>query len=357
MYSLLTFLTLLATYLLLRALKEDRFKYWLGFAISTILAIYTHYYAFFILLAQNLFFFFSERKWTKKWLLIQAIILLAYIPWISTIEKLASSEGQIFRRHLFPLIPYSFFRFALGYSLIITTPEAKIDLFQTLKDNLSLIIVTSLIFGPLFLGGIKKSWSEKRSFLLLNLLLFLPMMVGVLISLKVPMLSERYLIVSSPFFYIFLALGIVNLKGKKFKILGLAGLLLLLVIALHSFYFNPKFGKEQWREATDYVEENSEPGDIVFFDPNYINSSFNYYYQGNLERYSLYFDPSYSQEETFSHLAPILERHSRAWLIQSHNSLSGSFYKDLFQSRFHLIEAKRFPLGEGIRVSLFQLSP
>ena len=54
-YSLTTFLSLLSFYLLFKAVKEKKKKLWIGYILSTILAVLSHYYMIFIPLIQILF--------------------------------------------------------------------------------------------------------------------------------------------------------------------------------------------------------------------------------------------------------------------------------------------------------------
>ena len=86
-YSLLALLTLISFYFFLKLTRSNRRWYFVGYLISTILMLYTHYYGFFILAAQNIFFFANYLRSRslgelslKTWISSQIILGVLYLP-------------------------------------------------------------------------------------------------------------------------------------------------------------------------------------------------------------------------------------------------------------------------------------
>ena len=65
-YSQFLFFSLLSIFLFYRAIKEGDAKWWIGFAISTLLGLYTHFYTVFILLIEMPFFIYYLHKNENK---------------------------------------------------------------------------------------------------------------------------------------------------------------------------------------------------------------------------------------------------------------------------------------------------
>jgi len=86
-YSFLALLALVSFYFFLKLIRSNRKWYFIGYLISSLLMIYTHYYGFFILAAQNIFFFGNYLRnkrlgdiSLKKWLKLQLLMGILYFP-------------------------------------------------------------------------------------------------------------------------------------------------------------------------------------------------------------------------------------------------------------------------------------
>src|SRR4029077_3943093 len=58
------------------------FWFWAGYVTFSILAVHTHYYAAFALLAQNIFVLLWHRNRLGRWIIAQAIIAVGTLPWL-----------------------------------------------------------------------------------------------------------------------------------------------------------------------------------------------------------------------------------------------------------------------------------
>ena len=95
MYTLGTFLIVLSSWLLVKALKTNQWRWWLFFALLTAAEALTHYFLLFSIAGQGLFILIF---WLKKyrplfggqnlrWLWSLAIAGLLYLPWLPTFWK------------------------------------------------------------------------------------------------------------------------------------------------------------------------------------------------------------------------------------------------------------------------------
>ena len=83
MYSLVACFCAIASYAVLRWELRESSRWLIIFAVSMLAAVFTHYYSFFVLLAQNMYMF-QQRKnnleqW-RKWMWCQAVIFQIYMP-------------------------------------------------------------------------------------------------------------------------------------------------------------------------------------------------------------------------------------------------------------------------------------
>jgi len=235
-------------------------KKWVIFSIILLLIGATDYVALFII---PIFFIVNFKNWKK--------IALCLIPLVI---------GIIF------WMPVFISQFGNGISItgsawwnILGSPSFKNIILIPIKfmlgritfDNKSIysiiIIGTSIVFGYLLLKTIKTSK-------LLWAWLTVPIIIGLVISFKIPTLSYFRFLFCLPAFYILLA------KGIDFKTFS-GKLLFILVLAINisstSYYlFNPKFQREDWRLAAATIKD-----DKVVLPADSQKEALTYYKKGN----------------------------------------------------------------------------
>lgn len=290
-------------------------------------------------------------------MLCQILIIILYLPWLNFMLSVIGGGGQSWRSHLLLRIFQTFFSFSLGYSAIILDTAAKQNYIHTLKIYSPILILFCLSFGILFCLGMWKSFQNRYSAIILFTVLFGIVAAAALISLKVMIFDDSYLILCSPAFYIFIAIGIYNIK-YKFLRWGAVGLIsLLLLFSLFNYFFNPRFGKDQYRDAARFVATFEHSHDIILFHKPYIDCAFNYYYKGPLPKYQL---PNQAISETsqeFTAVKKIIQNHPRFWLILSQNFDTDSAYPDLLAKFYPVVLKREFTTNNGITVYLYQVNP
>jgi len=102
MYSLISLLTLLSIYFFIKLLRERSLIASIGYILSTILLMYTHVYGLFIIIADNIYivtlFLFSRKSCKldfKRWIFLQAVLIVLFIPCIGFLINNLLDVGSI----------------------------------------------------------------------------------------------------------------------------------------------------------------------------------------------------------------------------------------------------------------------
>jgi|SRR5579859_7443669 len=261
-YSLCVFLSVTAFYFFIRAVQEGAGKWWLLYVISTVLAIYSHLFAVFLLPAQWLSLLFLNRKKAqlKPAILSTTAILLLIFPVFSL--AIVKDFGKF---------PWA------------VKPGMR-ELFhavQTLTGAGLKLPVYLLVLG---MAGIsfRQAWRNAgesplrwRHALLWGWFL-LPVASIVLASLWKPPLFPRYLIVSLPASTLLAAVGLCRLRSNMKFTAATVALGALFIPAIFTYYATPK---EDWRGATAYLLTHARPEDGIVFYREWGQQPFDYYHE------------------------------------------------------------------------------
>ncbi|MGA7397608.1 MAG: glycosyltransferase family 39 protein [Solirubrobacterales bacterium] len=93
-YTVLILLLLGSTLTMLKADETGRVRWWVAYAVLSCLAMYSHYTAVFILLAQFLWLFFLRTESRKASVIACAGAALFYLPWIPGLRADLDSPSQ-----------------------------------------------------------------------------------------------------------------------------------------------------------------------------------------------------------------------------------------------------------------------
>jgi len=312
MYAMAAFLTLASVCFFLRLLQGSNWRWWVGFVVCTVLGYYTHYFTFFITLAEFTYLLITFRtryKLFRKWTLAQAVAFLPLIPWLVA----------IFTREMGS--------FGIGW---VPRPE-WLDLFKTLW-NLSLgytgtltpTVIISLL--PFFLALLCGLWPRDSGSkvlhprLFLHLWFWLPMIATFLLSLRRAIYIDRLFIMTLPAYIILLAWGTMGLKAPWARLALGAGLVIAMTVGLSRIYFDARlYTKEDWRSAARHVESYSQPCDIIVLRNFQDLIPFNCYYQGEVQRVSI------TLNMITTPLEELVEGHCRLWMVYRHAHESSHF--------------------------------
>jgi len=96
MYSLMALLALLSMYFFWRFLRQSNLVSSVGYVLSTTLLVYTHYYSWFVVIAQNIYvvtllLLSKHRAYRlRDWAVLQAIVVALFVPWMVVLIQLIS---------------------------------------------------------------------------------------------------------------------------------------------------------------------------------------------------------------------------------------------------------------------------
>lgn len=330
MYAMAAFLSSASVYFFLRLHGEEgglwrntphaprpaaqacNWRWWMAFVVCTALGYYTHYFTFFITLAEFIYLLITFRnhfKLFRKWTLAQAVAFLPLIPWLVAIFTREMSS------------------FGIGW---VSRPEWP-DLFKTLWNlsvgytgTLTFTVITSLL--PFFLALLCGVWSRDSSStvlyprLFLHLWFWLPMIVTFLLSLRRPIYIDRLFIMTLPAYLILLAWGTLGLRALWARWALGASLVTVMAIGLSRVYFDTRFyTKEDWRGAARCVQSYSQPCDVIVLRSFQDLIPFDYYYQGEVQRVYI------SLNMVTTPLEELVEGHCRLWMVYRHPHKSSHF--------------------------------
>lgn len=135
-----------------------------------------------------------------------------------------------------------------------------------------------------------QNWSisleQVEEILLLLIWFSFPIVVPFIISrFFTPIYITRYTIGASPALYLLVAKGISTFTKKKAIYLVLMLIVVLSLPGLQYYYAHDV--KPQWRETADFIEYNSQADDAIIISADFAQIPFDYYYEGNLERFGI----------------------------------------------------------------------
>jgi len=187
-------------------------------------------------------------------------IILFWLPWLpqflkqleagSNINQYLPGWNNVLSTTPYKALPLTFFKFSFG----------RIDF-----DNKIIYIFVAMIifsvFGFVFFQAIRKIKKDDEKLIIYWLLI--PLTCAMLISLKLPIYQPFRILFVLPAFYILLAVGILNFsKLRKIFLFTVFGISL---AGLSMYYINPKYSREDWKGAANFIINNSSLDTVVIF--------------------------------------------------------------------------------------------
>lgn len=293
MYTLGTFLVVASTWVLLKALETNKWKWWLPYALLTTASALNHYFMFFSIAAQGLFVLvwwvknygkdflrLRLRQAGHAWRWLGAYVLAAvlYIPWLPTFWKQFS---QVQESYWIPKMDI--------WSVPLTIWKILLGGFQWAPQNV--LIITAIIFLALLLIYFYKY--RGMNYLFIGMMAIIPFVLAILVSLKTALFLDRYFIFAAMFITTILAASLLSIRYKK---IGLGLLVAMLVGSVISYADGLKTidakNRPGMTAASQYIFDHypircpqnvASAPEKVIVSSTFIYFSYQYYYE-------LYFD-------------------------------------------------------------------
>lgn len=308
MYTLLLALTLCSSYLLWLALEDSnpaarRWK-WTGAALSLTLALYTHYFAFFVLAFQMLYVLIAWRmEWgcfrrvegrtggcsLREGIVALTASVIAYLPWLPYLfgryrADMSYWEGRLKLDEALRKIGIAF---SGGESVLESTGG-------WLAFGFAACVLVSFV-AVLLVRSRPEAQAARNAFgcpsgarvVFLGLYVFVPLALLLWTTYWTPKFNPRYAMVASPPLFIVLAAGITALWQARATVLrslapGVAVFVLAVMLyADYNLFFDIRFSKPDFRGAVHWVQAHQEEGEVVILTSGHAYPVFDYYYSGD----------------------------------------------------------------------------
>jgi mannosyltransferase len=263
-YPLFALLTCLSMYSFFSLVQNPERKPSLYLLIlANVLLIYSHFFGFFVIGIQLLscLIFQDIRKVTKVCLQSQMITLFFYLPYF----------------------PIFFSRFFASSSGTWVPPPVFSDLY-TMVWRFSNVPVVTVFFLVILTAAVMKYIMKWRNFSallspfqkILLLWFFFPYLAIFLLSYKIPMFLDRYLVFTSVAFYFLIAQAIIYTLGSRkiifyiFSVLAIGGMLLT---------FNPNIDNHRrLKRVIEVIHDLKQKETPILICPEWLDLGFTYYY-------------------------------------------------------------------------------
>lgn len=263
MYTLITALALLSTYLLLRALASGQKRFWLGYVLATTVLFYCH-----IL--------------TPLLLPVQFVLALLLHPRAARSPAALLSAGALTLPYL-PLLLWQWPRLAepaeTGFPFVALPAMAR-RLAEVFGRGIIGWPAATALALMLSAMGASMILAKRRAALGLLCWAAIPLLALYLVSLGRPLFTERYLIWSLPAWLMLTAGGLAALAqrggaSRRVALVWTAGVVTTGMIGVAFQWGTPV--RADFRAAAALLKEHYQAGELIVFQIPYLQATFDYY--------------------------------------------------------------------------------
>ncbi len=242
-YGLTAFLVTASFYYFLQLLTKNNTKYFILYTLYTTLFLWTSYLSWFVLLAQGIYALYHKRYDLLRLQALSVITLVLWLPSFLSSLSIGSSTlvtsrewGRVVGGIDWKSLPLTWVKFVIGRI--------------SFENNYLYAGIVGLI-GSLHLLTLSRL--KPRKYPLLLTWLIVPVGLGVVTAIFLPVYQYFRVLFVLPAYLLILALAL-----SRFKSGYLAGSLILLqVAALAYFWLTPSLHRENWRALTSEIPRDA----------------------------------------------------------------------------------------------------
>jgi 4-amino-4-deoxy-L-arabinose transferase-like glycosyltransferase len=292
---------------------------WLAYGAVSLIAAFSHYYAFAALLGQAVLVVavtlyrarFSRSllllPWIKTWLGMALIFLPWFFIHLSFLETRTGAQfDQLTPDILWQISGRTLLAFGGGTTLY---PEQAVWGWAVVL--LALSGVTGAIFWP------RLRWAGGLTAVILTIgFLFAWGMNPIM-----PFFWERYLLSTIPAFVIGVAAGLDSLYRlwRPALLIGLGLLLTTAYVSLGNYYFDSAFAQGEYGRLMSDIQRRARPDDLILLNNPLQGSLYDYYRLPELDAEMIPRERLLTEEETAVLMTELVDGRRRVWLVESGN--------------------------------------
>lgn len=256
MYSLTMFLGTVSFYYFLSLLnKKFNLLRLVLFSLFLILGFYSDY-LFWIYGLFLIFYLYKKSSVEKIWIALAASLIFLFLsPWLKYfLSQLSAGVSQVKEAPLWGKVVGE----ASIKNLLLVPIKFSIGRISFYNKSLYSFFVGSLLLLETFSVylGIKKLKNKTNPFLYS---LIVPIVIAFIISFFIPVFSYFRFLFLLPIFYFLISFALTNNNFGKFLI---SLIVIFQAISLAIFLINPRFHRENWKDAGLFIENNAKQNSV-----------------------------------------------------------------------------------------------
>ena len=283
MYTMGVLLILLANYLLARAIRLGRQSEWLQYALVAAACLYTHYFLVFSIAAQAAVALGvslaapppRRRRMLNAVALAYAAVAILFAPWLPAFLE---QQRQIAR---------DYWALPLSVTGVLNVPWAVLFGSPELWASIPLLVIVAIAALALVVLKARRAAGWPDWLVLAQALL--PIACAVVLSIRRPMMINRYFLFASASWSIVAAAGAMMPARPMLRRVIAAGLVVVMLYALERnlnavgllALRHPPLNPPGVAGAADYINRHAAPDDAIVVTNSLIYFSFNYYNRAN----------------------------------------------------------------------------
>ncbi len=286
MYTFGTFLLLLSSFWLLKALETQKYKDWTIYGLLVAACFYTHYYLIFSIAAQGLYVLYwliknkklnirGRELWYSVWAYV--LVAISILPWLPTF---LIQRSRVEKQYWIP---------AMDRWSIPSTIWKMIFGGQGIRHAIMIVAtLVSLVLIYFFIGRIK---NQAKWLVLLGLLV--PFLASILLSLQTAIYLDRYFVFASLFFTILIASALDLIHRPQVRKIVASILVAMLVFTffknwsdmdIKNIFLNRQNNRRPGMAAASaIVNEYARPQDKIYVGSSFVYFTFRYYNQTGIK--------------------------------------------------------------------------
>lgn len=390
MYSMMLFFGFMSVGYLAMAIKTNRTRHWVAYTVFTFLGMFTHYFFVFLVLGEGLYFvaievisahhklvgenkalfrwpnprpIFMELPKLKPWLLSVSFLIASYALWLSRSVFMGEQENALVASATGQGLGYGQAapELALRFNDVGRVVVEMLMGFHTEPFTYAMVAAWPLMISvTLVLFDYMEGLARRSAVVLWSALGLL--VISLLGQWQGQVLASRYYIpLAAP--VVILAAGVLGAMptGRRRGVM-IAGVALSLVAWFGQSYNPDNALRFEYREALNLISEQYQPGDIVVYEPFYLQPIVAYYLPGDIPSYQFpqHRDEVYirrGKDELAKDLERVVGPSKRVWLVLSFQDIAvarGDAYNTLnwFERNGYSIEQD--VQKNWVRVVLFE---